>query len=256
MKSRTEELLYFLLWNAEQLTMPSFRNLTDSFEGWAYRKGFLRQLQELEAHHVLERPVGGAVEAIYRLSESGRLLALGGCDPVSQWNRDWDGCWRLVAFDLPELKATARVKLRRFLKDNHFGYLQKSVWISPDPLSQITKQLSACAKDVESLITLEARPGAGETDADIVAGAWDFKRINQLYQDCQKILRQLPSRKAEGGEAALGLRRWAQAERTAWQEAVSADPFLPAKLLPADYLGQEAWRERIQTLAQAGRLIS
>ena len=145
--------------------------------------------------------------------------------------------------------------MRLFLKDAHFGYLQKSVWISPDPVSQITRKLVACAKDVESLITLEARPGAGETDAAIVAGAWDFQRINRLYQNCRAILRQLPAQKAEGGKAAHELRRWAQEERNAWQDALYADPLLPAKLLPADYLGQEAWQERIQTLAQAGHLI-
>ena len=81
MKPRTEELLYLLLWGADHLARPTFRNLTDSFESWAYKNGFLRQIQELEARKILERKPGGASEAIYRLSESGRLIALGGRDP-------------------------------------------------------------------------------------------------------------------------------------------------------------------------------
>jgi hypothetical protein len=48
LKAKTEELLYVLLWSAEQLTRPSFRNLTDSYESWAYRHGFLRQIAALE----------------------------------------------------------------------------------------------------------------------------------------------------------------------------------------------------------------
>ena len=86
-KARTEEFLYFLLWGADRLMRPTFRNLTDSFESWAYRKGFLRQIEELEARKILERKPGGASEAIYRLSDKGRLVALGGRNPPSL--HDW-----------------------------------------------------------------------------------------------------------------------------------------------------------------------
>ena len=255
MKPRTEELLYLLLWGADQLARPSFRNLTDSFESWAYRNGFLRHLQDLEARQILERQPSGAAEAIYRLSESGRLIALGGRDPVAQWKRRWDGLWRMVVFDLPETKSAARKKLRRFLKNSGFGYLQNSVWISPDPLSEITQELSDLAKDVEALVTLEARPAADETDAEIVAGAWDFDRINQRYDRCLKVFSQLPRARAKEDEPAHDLRRWAQLEKAAWLEAVYADPLLPDQLLPAGYLGKKVWQERIRSLTAAARLI-
>jgi phenylacetic acid degradation operon negative regulatory protein len=254
MKPRTELLLYHLLWSADQLARPTFRNLTDSFESWAYRNGFLRHLQELEGRQLLERQVGSTADAIYRLSERGRLMALGGRDPMAQWGRRWDGRWRLVLFDLPEAKASARVKLRRFLQRNGFGYLQKSVWITPDPLNRITQELSAQAEDVEALVTLEARPATGETDADIVNGAWDFRRINGLYEACLKVLRQLPRDKAGEGRQAEQLQRWAQEENAAWKEAASADPLLPDKLLPSGYMGKKVWHERIRVLAAAARL--
>ena len=48
MKPKTEELLNLLLWSAEKLTRPTFRNLTDSYESWAYRNGLLRQVSALE----------------------------------------------------------------------------------------------------------------------------------------------------------------------------------------------------------------
>ncbi len=255
MKPRTEELLYLLLWGADHLTRPTFRNLTDSFESWVYRNGFLRQIQELEARKILERKPGGASEAIYRLSESGRLIALGGRDPVAQWNRPWDGRWRMVLFDLPEAEASARVRLRRFLQGSGFGFLQNSVWISPDPLSPITHQLSMHAKDVESLITLEARPAAGESDADIVAGAWNFEKINRLYERSSQILNQLPTTKTKTGPSAEPLRRWANQEKLAWQEAIFADPLLPNSLLPTGYLGKKTWAERSRVLTRAYRLI-
>jgi phenylacetic acid degradation operon negative regulatory protein len=256
MKPRTEVLLYHLLWSSDKLLRPTFRNLTDSFEGWAYRNGFLRQIQALEARRLVERqPGGGTAEAIYQLSEHGRLVALGGRDPVARWKRRWDGQWRMVLFDLPEVKASARVKLRRFLRDCGFGYLQNSVWITPDPLNSITTELSTLAADVESLVTLEARPALGETNADIVNGAWDFKRINGLYENCLKVFHQLPKERARKDAAAGKLQRWAHLERSTWKAAISVDPLLPDELLPAGYIGKKAWNERVDALAMASRLI-
>ena len=54
-KAKTEELLYLVLWACETLSRPTWRNLTESFEGWAYRRGLLRQLQRLEKQQLLER---------------------------------------------------------------------------------------------------------------------------------------------------------------------------------------------------------
>jgi DNA-binding transcriptional regulator PaaX len=45
--------------------------------------------------------------------------------------RRWDGLWRLVIFDISQLKKTYREALRGKLKDLGFKPLQKSVWIHP-----------------------------------------------------------------------------------------------------------------------------
>jgi len=255
MKSKTEELLYFLLWSADQLCRPTFRNLTDSFEQWSYRQGFQRQLWELERQQLLERSAGSGQRRQYRLTEQGRVVALGGRDPVAAWDRPWDGQWRMVIFDLPETKSATRARLRRFLKDRGFGYLQNSVWITPDPLGTLMEPWAAAGQDVESLGTFEARPCSGESNAAIVAGAWSFDRINALYAKCLTILEQLPGQRPLTRNAAGPLRRWARTEREAWLDAVSGDPLLPRPLLPNGYLGERVWQQRRETLAQAHNLI-
>lgn len=256
MKPRTEEFLYFLLWNAEKLTNPTFRNLTDSFESWAYRSGLFRQIQQLEARKLLEREPNAGTAAVYRLSERGRLVALGGFDPPAEWNRTWDRQWRLVVFDFPETEASARARLRFFLRNNRFGCLQKSVWISPDPLNQVTKQLSAAAKDVKLILTLEARPAASEDDRSIVKSAWNFNFVNGLYDECLRIFRKIPKVKPNDANSLLQLQQWGELERSAWRRAISADPLLPEPLLPEGYLGKQAWNERVLVLAEAARLIN
>src|SRR2546427_9500737 len=111
MKPKTEELLYLLLWACDMAARPTFRNLTDSFEGWAYRTGFHRQLAALEKQQLLEAKPASANERLYRLTEVGRQLALGRRDPMSDWKRRWDGKWRLVIFDVPRSKSSHRVRL-------------------------------------------------------------------------------------------------------------------------------------------------
>jgi len=55
--------------------------------------------------------------------------------------------------------------------------------------------------------------------------------------------------------AAKGLLRWAGIEREAWLAAVTQDPLLPARVLPSDYLGQHAWRRRVEVLRAAARQL-
>jgi len=253
MKAKTEEFLYFLLWTCDMLRRPTFRNLTDSFEGWAYRNGLHRQLAELERRKLLETMTnpdrgGTRCERALRLTEAGRVHALGGRDPQACWTRSWDGRWRLVLFDLPNEETRIRDRLRRSLSRKGFGYLQNSVWISPDPLCDEKAILAGSGVDVESLVVFEGRPCAGESDQEIVAGAWDFSLINRLYLKHMGVLTNRPSKPINDDSAAKLLRRWAAQERNAWLEAVSRDPFLPEPLLPANYLGRKAWCQRLEAM--------
>jgi phenylacetic acid degradation operon negative regulatory protein len=255
MKPKTEELLYFLLWSCERLLHPTWRNLTDSFEGWAYRNGFLRQLRYLEKLDLLESQDRTPDERSLRLTEAGRLHALGGRDPEACWRRPWDGRWRLVLFDVPVGQDTARNRLRHYLRERGFGYLQKSVWITPHALAEERQALARSKVDVEALLLLEARPAAGETDAEIVEGAWDFDPINENYAHYLRIISRIPSGALDKETAAKAFRRWASQERAAWLEAVSLDPFLPEALLPAGYLGREAWQARIKAQAHLAQQL-
>ncbi len=255
MKRETEELLNVLLWSAEMLTRPTFRNLTDSYESWANRHGLLRRLSFLEKKHLVERDSKVPDDRVCRLTAEGRLHALGGRDPQAQWTRAWDGRWRLVLFDVPMARDSARKRLRRYLAERGFGYLQGSVWITPNDL-ELERQILVGGKiDVESLLLLEARSCAGESDAEIVAGAWDFERINRRYARLMKILDERPASQLRNETAIKDWLCWAAAEREAWLDAVTNDPLLPERILPSNYLGRLAWRRRVEELRDASRQL-
>jgi phenylacetic acid degradation operon negative regulatory protein len=255
MQPKTEEFLNLLLWSADMLMRPTFRNLTASYEGWAYRNGLLRQVATLQKQQLVERDARTANDRIYRLTAHGRLHVLGGRDPEERWARRWDGQWRLVLFDMPAGQNAQRERLRRYLREKGFGYLQNSVWITPDPLVEERRILGDGKIDVESLLLLEGRPCAGESDAQIIVGAWDFERINRRYARHLKVIEERPTGALRNGARANALRRWAAAEREAWLDAVTNDPLLPSRILPPDYLGQEAWRRRAEVLRAAGRQL-
>jgi DNA-binding transcriptional regulator PaaX len=161
----------------------------------------------------------------------------------------------MVLFDVPAQFHSERTKLTRYLRNRGFGNLQKSAWISPDPVSLEESLLAGLKIDVNALLFLEARPCAGESDQEIVTSAWDFQRINQYYSRCLDVFKKRPTESIRTKSAAIRLRDWAQAERVSWLEAVTKDPLLPDQLLPAGYLGKRAWSKRIATLKQAAQQI-
>ncbi|HXG49697.1 MAG TPA: PaaX family transcriptional regulator C-terminal domain-containing protein [Methylomirabilota bacterium] len=250
-KAKTREFLNLLLWSADKLVRPTFRNLTDSYESWAYRNGLYRQVATLERERLIEARRSDSQERVYRLTTQGRLQALGGRDPQTRWSRAWDGRWRMVLFDIPVGRDSQRRRLRRYLHERGFGCLQGSVWVTPDPLEEEKKILVGAKVDVGSLLLLDATPCAGESDAEIVACAWNFERINERYSRLMKILRDRPTGPLHNEAAAKALLRWASAECEAWWEAVRHDPLLPQRILPPGYLGQTAWQRRVEALRQA-----
>jgi hypothetical protein len=50
---------------------------------------------------------------------------------------------------------------------------------------------------------MEAHPCGGESDAQIAAGAWDFRRINEAYSQYLEILKRRPNVQIRGELAAL-----------------------------------------------------
>ncbi len=257
MQPKTELFLYMLLWTLGTAMRPTFRNLDESFEGWAYRNGFLRQIKALEAGGYLEKRAPSGPDArVCRLTERGRLHALGGRDPEVEWSRRWDGQWRMVLFDIGEHESTRRDKLRRYLRSRGFGCLQLSVWVSPHPLEAESITLKGAAVDAGSLILLDARPGAGESDAEIVRAAWDFTEINKRYAAVIGLLDGQPREAVRSAADARRLHDWARRERAAWLRAVEVDPLLPRILWPSGYLGGRAWQRRKKAFREAGQMLS
>ena len=204
----------------------------------AYRR--LQASGKIEVHGV-----GPVDERVIRLTADGHAHCRAGVDPKQLWNRPWDGVWRIVAFDIPESEASLRSRLRRRLHEHRFGWLQNSVWISPDPIEEFHAALSEQRLLPDCLTLLEAKPAGGESNEAMVASAWDFTALDKSHGHYLEILRLRPTR-LQKQAAWLS---WMDTEHRAWSSLARQDPFLPQALLPSSYRGQSVWNARQEAFA-------
>jgi DNA-binding transcriptional regulator PaaX len=206
-----------------------------------------RTLGALENQGLVAREGGGT----WRLTAPGRALVHGGVHPPVRWDRPWNGRWHCLVFDLPERERGLRMRLHRLLRRHRLGFLQQSVWVSPDPLPNLA---DFERPGVGTLLTFELRPNPGTTDGEIVTEAWDFAVVNRAYSEWQTHCRRCPL--LEPGARSGGANEdWLEREKELWRGAVSSDPFLPRTLLPDGYLGVEAWTERLRFHARIARKL-
>ena len=121
---KTKELLHTLLWITQFVMRPTLRHSLESYETWLYRNGLHPTTQTRRLHQkklLVTKKIAGD-NRVFRLTEKGRLLALGGRDPEEEWSRPWDGKWRLALFDIPVNEKNVRDKLRRYLRQRRFGF--------------------------------------------------------------------------------------------------------------------------------------
>jgi len=218
------------------------------------RQGRLGQsLKRLEeSGKIVLHGEGRIDQRVLHLTEEGRREAQGGVDPPALWSRSWDRRWRIVAFDIPESATALRTRLRRRLHEFRFGWLQNSVWISPDPIDDFRAKLNEKDSIPDSLTFLEAAPIGGESSDAMVSAAWDFLALAHSYTAYLDILRLRPAR-VRGIEPWIN---WFQTEQRAWRQIARLDPFLPHELLPSGYLGQQAWAARQEAMSDFGTIFA
>jgi phenylacetic acid degradation operon negative regulatory protein len=254
MTAKTETLLYRLLWLAEKPLRPTLRNLEDGFEAWAFRAGLLRHIRRLEAQGYVETsrdPSGGC--RLHRLTEAGRLAALGGRDPEAAWSGKWDRKWRLFLFDIPETERSKRRRLTRTLAAAGCGCLQGSVWIAPRVGAALESLAAGDDSECSQLMMLLADSKGKGVDARMVTAAWDFDAINERYRNALEVLGRFASHAVPENRAAI--EQWMNEDQVAWKAAFALDPLLPRELLPEGYLGRQAWELRKTILARATKLL-
>lgn len=146
-------------------------------------------------------------------------------------NKEWDRRWRLVIFDIPETKRKLRDQFRNFLRQEGFGQLKSSVWLSPwDKSDQVKPYIKRHhLGDIVTQFTTEPMPDSYQS-VQLAQQSWDWagleSRYRQFLEEGELELQQL-----RGGNEQT--QRF-QAKRLVFRyaEIVATDPRLPGDISP------------------------
>lgn len=181
------------------------------------------------------------------VSRTHRMLTFGATAP------EWDGCWTVVAFSVPEQEREVRTVLRSRLRVLGFAALYDGVWVSPRDVTDAARELVA-ELGIERATVLRATevpggPGAGALPAafDLAGLAAEYAAFVQTYAPVQEELAAGRIGPAEALRARTEL-------RVAWRSFPERDPDLPAEMLPAGWRREDAQRLFVDVYDRLGPL--
>ncbi len=236
------EALFLLAGAGAFAGRPTARNLVhveNVLTGLRERRDF----SGLVGRGLIDAGASGTKDAL-RLTELGLTVFEGGRRPEESWERNWDGDWRVLAFDLPMNVNEVRLRFWRWLRANHFGKLQGSVWIAPDPVPSIEKMAKKTGFDPAAVVVFTGRVAAGQEPREIAAKAWDFGAIDAGYRQYRNFAGDSLRKIRRESPPSDDLREILREDRRLWLRSVRRDPLLPGSLLPSKYEGKRAWKDR------------
>lgn len=160
-------------------------------------------------------------------------------------NGPWDGQWRLLSYSIPERQRRLRNKLRNELTWLGYGPLNNGLWISPHDRRQDVLRVLDALGVRERVEMFEARH-LGFTDyRDLVQRCWDLQRLNEKYAafiTTYELHYQADLLKVKKGGTLAPSECYARRFMLIheYRQFPFIDPYLPAELLPPDWLGDQA----------------
>jgi phenylacetic acid degradation operon negative regulatory protein len=247
-RMKTRVILNFALLEALDLledflflaTRPSLSQM-DRYWGYAERRSAQRSFQRWQELEYVEKVRQGK-QMFYRLTTRGKeVLALRRPSPALR-NRSWDGKWRMVMFDFPETARKARDAFRWLLREHRMGCLQKSAWITPDPVVPHWKRLLKEVKLTEWVLLFESAELGPVEDTEIASKVWLLDELNQKYHKHLAEFRTLPGQVREARRTApdSDLAQRVRRESQSYFDLLRHDPMLPLALVPGDFCGPKA----------------
>lgn len=150
--------------------------------------------------------------------------------PIFRWqDEEWDGLWRVVAYDIEEKRRGVRDELRWKLEELGFAMLQRSLWMTPHNVTKPLREFLDSSELTPDAYVLEAKRLFAGEDRLLAARLWPLEELNLAYKDwldrAEKVSKSCEAR-TELKEEFLGI--------------LKADPCLPKSLLPEDWVGEKA----------------
>jgi phenylacetic acid degradation operon negative regulatory protein len=161
--------------------------------------------------------------------------------------KEWDGKWRLVAYNIPESSRVLRDKLRTKLRSMGFANLGAAVWISPHSLLPEMLRIIDRNGMAQFVEMFEAEYEGPHGIKQFVARTW---HINNLEKGYRAFVRKYTGLHRKFKQKARTHHPMTSSECFAERFCMTAeyvalrldDPMLPLALLPDKWVGMTAHR--------------
>jgi phenylacetic acid degradation operon negative regulatory protein len=203
-------------------------------------------VEEKSARQALARTAGdGWIESErvgrsvrWSLTPSGRRLLTEGAERIYAFGTPapaWDGLWLILYVSVPESKRRLRHKLRTKLTWAGFGSPGPGMWISPLPARECEVLSVVEGLGLEAgAMSFTARFAAVGSEQEMVRRAWDLDTVAARYAGFVGTFGELCP--VSDHETMLAQTRLVHE----WRRFPFLDPRLPAELLPAGWIGDQA----------------
>jgi len=165
-------------------------------------------------------------EVYLRLTGQGKRKLVRDFPLVRFQNSHWDGFWRVLPYDIKEIKRYQRDRLRNKLRELDFKQFQKSVYLSPHPFEKEMSDFLETLKLEGKVSILLCQKIQGIDNKQLARKLWRLDQLNQKYKELIENLKKSPNEKD------------LKEIKAQYLELNSKDPFFPQELLP-----QHWWRE-------------
>ncbi len=177
----------------------------------------------------------------YGLSPRGfQLIDEGARRIYSRHREDWDGCWLVVAYSLPERRRGERDRLREGLSFLGLGSLGNGLFITPHDLSGEVRAVAERTGVRDEVTVLRARLTWPDDAQDIVRRAWDLEDVAIRYEAFLSEFRDVLEDTTPVDDEEAFRRRFRLTH--AFRRTLFGDPELPDQLLPDGWVGVAAFR--------------
>lgn len=202
------------------LTSPYLQLKFSSYKDNYFQQTVRTMLRTGEIERIVKKG-----EAFFRITSQGKIKLVRETPLAKRIGRKWDGKWRMVIFDIPEISRSKRDGLRRKLKELGFAQWQKSVYITPFDVAQDLAEYLGNINLSEYAIALEAKKIFIGDEKEMANKLWYLDNLNLRYQE---FIEEFQDKKDKRGleEEYLFI--------------LESDPCLPKELLPQPWWGERA----------------
>jgi len=145
----------------------------------------------------------------------------------------WDRRWRIISYEIPEVKREIRDRLRRQMQGWGLGPWHRSFWITPHPIIENLRLLIGGKEEEKYFQAFEADHVFGSREI-LVEKVWEKTKLDGQYRGLFRKWHEVLSGQ---DEKILKFKKIIDY----YVDVLKVDPGLPKELLGESWIGFEGW---------------